>query len=88
MSPLKLFEYMAAGKTILPSDLPVLREVLEHNENAILVAPEKINNWKNELLQLIHDNELRNQLGANAKLDQQNLYTWQKRAAIVLNRNV
>lgn len=87
MSPLKLFEYMAAGKAILATDLPVLREVLKHNENAILVPPDKIDNWKNELLRLIHDNELRNHLGANAKLDQQNLYTWQKRAAIVLNPN-
>src|SRR5690606_38086332 len=30
MSPLKLFEYMSAGKPIISSDLNVLREVLVH----------------------------------------------------------
>jgi glycosyltransferase involved in cell wall biosynthesis len=31
MSPLKLFEYMARGRAIVCSDLPVLREVLTHD---------------------------------------------------------
>ena len=31
MSPLKLFEYMAAGKAIICSDIPVLREILEND---------------------------------------------------------
>jgi len=38
-SPLKLFEYMAAGVPIVASDLPSLREVLEHRDNAWLVKP-------------------------------------------------
>lgn len=38
-SPLKLFEYMAAGRPIVASDLPALREVVEHGGTAILVAP-------------------------------------------------
>ena len=38
-SPLKLFEYMAAGRPIVASDLPALREVLDHGGTAILVAP-------------------------------------------------
>lgn len=35
-SPLKIFEYMSAGKPILASDLPVLREVLGHEVNCLL----------------------------------------------------
>ena len=35
-SPLKLFEYMAAKRPIVASDLPVLREVLCDSKNAIL----------------------------------------------------
>ena len=38
-SPLKLFEYLAAGKPIVASDLQSTREVLEHESNAILVTP-------------------------------------------------
>ena len=38
-SPLKLFDYMAAGVPIVASDLPALREVLRHEENALLARP-------------------------------------------------
>ncbi len=36
-SPLKLFEYLAAGRPIVASDLAALREVLRHEDNALLV---------------------------------------------------
>ncbi len=39
-SPLKLYEYMAARKAIIASDLPALRELLHHNSNAWLVEPD------------------------------------------------
>ena len=38
-SPLKLFEYMAAGKAIVASRLPSLGEVLTDEVNALLVTP-------------------------------------------------
>jgi glycosyltransferase involved in cell wall biosynthesis len=38
-SPLKLFEYMAAGRPIVASDLPAIREVLRHEQTALLVPP-------------------------------------------------
>jgi glycosyltransferase involved in cell wall biosynthesis len=39
-SPLKLFEYMAAGRPIVASDLPSLKEVLADGVNARLVRPD------------------------------------------------
>ena len=39
MSPLKMFEYMAAARPIVASDLPALREVLNEN-NALLIPPD------------------------------------------------
>lgn len=38
-SPLKIFEYMAAGRPIVAADLPAIREVLD-NDTAELVAPD------------------------------------------------
>ena len=38
-SPLKLFDYMAAGAPIVASDLPTVREVLTDGDNALLVPP-------------------------------------------------
>lgn len=38
-SPLKLFEYLAAGRPVVASRLPALEEVLVHERNALLVTP-------------------------------------------------
>lgn len=38
-SPLKVFDYMAAGVPIVASDLPALRDVLQDGDNALLVPP-------------------------------------------------
>jgi glycosyltransferase involved in cell wall biosynthesis len=38
-SPLKLFEYMAAGRAIVASDLPAIREVVRDGQTALLVPP-------------------------------------------------
>jgi len=39
MSPLKIFEYMAAGLPIVTSDLPVLREILAPGRDACMTPP-------------------------------------------------
>ena len=44
-SPLKLFEYLAAGRPIVASRLPALAEVLEDGVNALLVAPGIRRRW-------------------------------------------
>jgi glycosyltransferase involved in cell wall biosynthesis len=40
ISPLKIFEYIAAKRPIIASDLPVLREILTNGEPVPLVHPE------------------------------------------------
>ncbi|NLZ06792.1 MAG: glycosyltransferase family 4 protein [Phycisphaerae bacterium] len=84
MSPLKVFEYMAAGKAIISSDLPVLREVLTHNVNALLVPSTDIRAWERALLSLRDDLDLRTRLGNTARDEFLLRYTWAQRAARVL----
>ena len=43
--PLKVFDYMAAGKPIICSDHPVLREILSHGRDALLCAPTDVTGW-------------------------------------------
>ncbi|MCJ7513073.1 MAG: glycosyltransferase family 4 protein [Anaerolineales bacterium] len=50
-SPMKLFEYLAAGRVILSSDLPTLREVL-NAENSILLPAEDLEAWDRALTAL------------------------------------
>ncbi|MDQ1284098.1 MAG: glycosyltransferase family 4 protein [Patescibacteria group bacterium] len=85
MSPLKIFEYMAVGKAILSSDLPVLKEVLRHGKNSLLASPEDIDGWVSNLELIRKDTELRKELGKNAKKDFENSYTWKARANNILS---
>jgi glycosyltransferase involved in cell wall biosynthesis len=84
MSPLKLFEYMATGRAIVASDLPVLREVLEHERNALLVPPDDLEAWTGAVGLLLEDRALRRRLGETARREQRDSYTWEARARAVL----
>jgi len=84
MSPLKMFEYMAAGKPIIASDLPVLREVLAHEHNALLVPPQNLEAWLAAVRRLQDDEQLRQELGRTASREQASLYSWDARARTVL----
>jgi glycosyltransferase involved in cell wall biosynthesis len=83
-SPLKIFEYMAHGKAIISSDLPVLREVLENNVTALMVPPDDVAAWCHALDRLLKDRMLRQTLGAAALKRLTNAYTWRIRARRVL----
>jgi len=82
-SPLKMFEYMSAGKAIISSDIPVLREVLQDEHNALLCPPDDIDAWVAALRRL-EDRSLREKLGAQALSDFTDRYTWQRRAQQIL----
>ena len=77
-SPMKMFDYMSAGRAIISSDLPVLREVL-HPGNAVFCPSDDINAWQKSLAELLKNETLRNKLANRAKEDARS-YTWQSRA--------
>jgi glycosyltransferase involved in cell wall biosynthesis len=83
MSPLKLFEYMAAGVPILATELPSLREVLRHGENAWLVTPGSAKALAEGICRILCDGSLAQRIGDQARHDAQN-YTWQQRASTIL----
>jgi glycosyltransferase involved in cell wall biosynthesis len=81
-SPMKMFEYMAAGRAILTSDLPVLREVL-NDQNAIFYEPENFSDLKRKFSELIENPALRERIAAQARLDVEK-YSWQRRMRLIL----
>lgn len=83
-SPMKMFEYMATGRAIASAYLPVIREVL-NEANAVFCKPDDIHSWKFALERLLGDENLRNQLGGQAKQDAQG-YTWTARAQRIMAR--
>ena len=83
-SPLKLFEYMAAGVPIVASDLPSMREILRHDENAWLVQPGDPSALAEGITTLLSDRNLAERLAEKARQDVKR-YTWEARAAQIIN---
>jgi len=81
-SPMKMFEYMAAGRAILTSDLPVLREVLDETK-AVFSPLEQVEAWEAALGGLLADPQRRQALGQRARSAVEQ-YSWVKRAQRVL----
>ena len=77
-SPMKMFEYMAAGRAILTSDLPVLHEVLDETK-AVFCPMEQVEAWESALGGLLADPQRRQLLGQNAR-NAVEQYAWVKRA--------
>lgn len=78
-SPLKLFEYMAAQRPIVASNLPSLREVLRHDENAWLVSPDDTSALAGGIQRVMNDSSLQMRLIERAYIDVQT-FTWGNRA--------
>jgi glycosyltransferase involved in cell wall biosynthesis len=81
-SPMKVFEYLASGKAIISSDLPVISEILNQS-NAILLPAEDVGAWESTLRDLVFDVDRRQSLGSQAKEDAQR-YSWTERARMSL----
>lgn len=86
MSPLKLFEYMAARRPIVCSDLPVMREVLTSGFTALLCDPNDIDAWCASLRYLRENDVLASQLSSSAFELFRSNYTYLGRAQAVLDR--
>lgn len=66
-SPLKLFEYMAAGRAILAPDQPNIGEVLEQDRTALLFDPSRPEALWQGIETLARDAALRTRLGNAAR---------------------
>jgi len=81
-SPMKMFEYLAAGRAIITSDLPVIHEVL-NDGNAVFCPPEDGDAWVHAIAALQADASRCRQLGQQAKEDSLR-YAWLARAQRIL----
>lgn len=77
-SPMKMFEYMAASRAIISSDLPVFHEVLD-DQTAVFCPPDNLPAWKEALIKL-QTNPIRCQALGQAARAAVEAYTWQSRA--------
>jgi glycosyltransferase involved in cell wall biosynthesis len=80
-SPLKIFDYMAAGRAIVAPDQPNIREILADEQTALLFDPADPAALWQAIARLIADAALRDRLGAAARAElERRDYTWRGNA--------
>jgi glycosyltransferase involved in cell wall biosynthesis len=82
-SPLKLFEYMAAGVPIVASDLPVFHEVAEGDREIVYVPPDDGSALATAMARLLSDRDLAGRIAGNA-VRRVRGYDWEHRAKVIL----
>lgn len=82
-SPMKMFEYMAAGRPIIASDLSAIRQVLKHDVNAWLTPPDNGAALAESVKTLLRDEARAQRLEERAREDAQ-AYSWDLRAQKIL----
>jgi glycosyltransferase involved in cell wall biosynthesis len=78
INPMKMFEYMAAGRAIITADLPVIREVLDES-SAVFCEPGNVWEWEQALQDLLANEARRLELAAHGR-GQVQKHTWLARA--------
>lgn len=85
-SPLKLFEYMAARRPIVASDLPGFAEVVRDRVSALLVPPGDVPALAEAFIQLRDNPPFGDYLADNAYQRVMSRYTWHQRAKQILEK--
>ncbi len=85
-SPLKMFDYLAAGKIILSSKRDGICEVLKHNHNSIIVNKYDLKSWIRSMNNILNNKYNLPKLRRNSIITAKK-YTWDKRAAKILKAN-
>lgn len=76
--PLALLEAMAAERAIVASDIPGVRETVDHGQTGLLVPTENPAALCDALMQLVTNNELRLRMGSNGYQRFRECYTVQQ----------
>lgn len=82
MSPLKLFEYLAAGKAVIAPDIPSIKEVFGDTE--LIFVKKDLSDLAEKMLFLLKNEELRLELSSKAKEKVFNNFQWKNNAEKIL----
>jgi glycosyltransferase involved in cell wall biosynthesis len=84
-SPLKLFEYLASGRTIVASAIGQIDEILTDDVDGRLLSPGDAGALAQCCIELAGDASRRSRLGTAARLTA-NSHTWEQNARTILGR--
>lgn len=75
-SPLKVYEYMAAGKAVIASNIGQITECVTHQSDGLLYQPGNITSLADQVSILLEDEDLRTSLGDNARQKAIATHSW------------
>jgi glycosyltransferase involved in cell wall biosynthesis len=84
-SPLKVLEYMAAGRPVVASRIGQLDQLIRDGETGILVPPGDASALVEAIGRLADDGELSRGIGARAAAETQRDHTWMQRASQIVD---
>jgi glycosyltransferase involved in cell wall biosynthesis len=84
VSPMKMFEYLASGRPVVATDLPIFREVLHDGHNAVLVPPDSGQALASGIQWLLDHPESARKLGEQARRDAEQ-YSWENRVRRIVS---
>jgi glycosyltransferase involved in cell wall biosynthesis len=84
-SPIKLFEYMAAGVPVVAARTGQLTEIISHGENGLLYSPGDVDALAAALCELHDDVAQRDRLAQAARRDVEQRHTWRQRVDQILS---
>jgi glycosyltransferase involved in cell wall biosynthesis len=74
--PIKVLEYMAAGRPLLASNMPIVRELVREDMDALLFSPNDPDDLARQVLALLNDYELSKRLAESASERALKKFTW------------
>lgn len=77
-SPFKIFEYMATEKAVVASDLPSIREIIDHGRDGYLTEAWNPSALANAIIMLLEDKNTRATMGKRARAKILSEFTWRK----------
>jgi glycosyltransferase involved in cell wall biosynthesis len=83
-SPLKIYEYMAAGVAVIASDIGQIASVIEPERTGLLCEPGSVSSLRLALERLRSDDLLRHRLGRQARRQALEHHTWDAVAGRIL----
>lgn len=82
-SPLKIFEYMAAGRAIIAANIGQIPQIVEQGRTGLLVEPGDTSALAAAITSLLDDRAQLDALGAKALREAVDEYSWEKNARVV-----
>lgn len=74
--PIKVLEYMAGGRPLIASNLPIVRELAREDVDALLFSPNDSDDFAKQALTLLDDVELSKRLADSASERALTKFTW------------